>query len=142
MSNVLTEDKAPPHIGQLADALADARINLERAKDEVSNLQGVYDAIEADLFEALENLDVRSFRTPRGLFMLNDTVWASVSDEAAARQWAEANMPELITLNRNRLAVVVRTVLKGEEAVPGLEPGQQPPGVDWKASRKINWRRT
>ena len=131
-----------PSFGQLADQLADARINLDKANDLAKLAQGEYDEVEALLFDALENANLESIRTDRGLFRLNDLAWASVEDEDQARIWAEANMPELLTLNRQRLSVVVRKVIKGEEDAPGVPPGQTPPGVTFRTSRKITWRRS
>lgn len=127
---------------ELADRLADDRINLDKANDIVKELQRLYDESEAKLFDALEDAGLSSIRTDRGLFRLNDLAWASVDDEDAARAWAEANMPELLTLNRQRLSVVVRKVIKGEEDAPGVPAGQNPPGVTFRTSRKITWRRT
>jgi hypothetical protein len=58
-----------------------------------------------------------------------------VTDEEAAKAWADGQMPELITLNRARLSKLVRDILKGDAEVP------MPPGVNFTTSRKITWRR-
>jgi hypothetical protein len=128
-------------LADLAEMLANARVTLDEANDVAKEKQAVYDTIEADLFDQLENAGIQQIRTERGLFRLNDLAWATVTDEAAAREWAEQNEPALLLLNRQRLSTVVRQIIKGE-AVPGLEPGQFPPGVDFKTSRKITWRRS
>lgn len=117
----------------IADDLAGARVALEAAMDAEKEARATYEQFEAELFEALENAGIRQFRTERGLFTQNDLAWASVTDEEQARAWAEANMPELLLLNRQRLSTVVRSALKEGEALP--------PGVDFTTSRKITWRR-
>lgn len=117
----------------IADDLADARLALERAMDAEKAARETYEAYEAELFDALENMGVRQFRTERGLFTQNDLAWAQVEDEAAARAWAEENRPELLLLNRQRLSVLVREALKGGATLP--------PGVNFTTSRKITWRR-
>lgn len=135
----MTEATAPTAKGvtaSLAEELAVKRVALDMAKDAEKLAQEEYDKVEADLFDALENAGIRSVRTERGLFSLNDLAWATVTDEAAARAWAEAHMPELLLLNRQRLSVVVRQHLKGEEGV------DMPDGVDFRTQRKITWRRS
>lgn len=132
----------PTAIVALADLVANRRIELEKVNDLQKEAQAAYDEVEARLFDVLEATGLQQIRTERGLFRLNDLAWASVTDEAAARDWAEHNEPALLLLNRQRLSVIVRQVLKGEESAPGLEPGQMPPGVDYRTSRKITWRRS
>lgn len=139
MTDVVT---APAGIAELTDQLADRKNLLEQANDLQKKAQAEYDEVEAQLFDAMENQDLRAVRTARGLFSLNDLAWARVEDEDAARQWAEANVPELLTLNRQRLSVIVRRVIRGEEDAPGVTPGQTPPGVTFTTSRKITWRRS
>jgi hypothetical protein len=117
----------------IADDLATARVMLEAAMDAEKAARVVYEQFESELFEALENAGIRQFRTERGLFTQNDLAWASVEDEEKARAWAEANMPELLLLNRQRLSTVVRTALKESQPLP--------PGVNFTTSRKITWRR-
>lgn len=120
----------------LAEDLANKRIALDAANDIAKERQAEYDKAEATLFDALENAGLQQIRTERGLFRLNDLAWASVIDESAARAWAEENEPALLLLNRQRLSVIVRQALKGEDGVV------IPPGVDFKTSRKITWRRS
>jgi len=117
----------------LADRLADARLVLDEAMDAEKAARAVYEEYEAQLFDELENLGIRQFRTDRGLFSMNDLAWAQVTDEAEARSWAEESQPELLLLNRQRLSVVVREALK--------EGRDLPPGVEFTTSRKITWRR-
>lgn len=120
----------------LANLLADARVVLDEANDRAKEAQAAYDKVQAELFDALENAGLQQIRTERGLFRLNDLAWASVTDETAARAWADEHAPELITLNRQRLAVVVRNAIKGEDGAT------MPPGVEATFSRKITWRRS
>lgn len=120
----------------LANLLADARVALDEANDRAKEAQAAYDKVQEELFAALEDAGLQQIRTDRGLFRLNDLAWAAVKDEEQARLWAEQNAPELITLNRQRLSVIVRNVLKGEEGAV------MPPGVDFTTSRKITWRRS
>lgn len=138
----MTEATEPRAIADMAEHLAIARISLDKANDEAKAAQELYDAWEAKLFDALENAGLQQIRTERGLFRLNDLAWASVTDEEAARIWAEHNAPELLSLNRQRLSVIVRRALKGEETAPGMEGQTLPPGVDFRLSRKITWRRS
>lgn len=128
-------------LADLADQYADIRRDLTDANAAAKAVQEQHDILEARLFAALEDANLRSIRTERGLFTLNDLAWAKVVDEAAAREWAEHNMPELLLLNRARLSPAIRPVLAGEENLPGVEPGQLPPGVDFTTSRKINFRK-
>jgi multidrug efflux pump subunit AcrA (membrane-fusion protein) len=129
-------------IAELCDLVADRKILVDKAQDLLKQAQAEYDEVEAQLFDHMENAGLVSVRTDRGLFRLNDLAWASVEDEDQARAWAEANMPELMMLNRQRLSVVVRKIIKGEEDAPGVTPGQTPPGVTFRTSRKITWRRS
>jgi len=119
----------------LVNAYADARNAREEAADRTKRLGAVEAACEAALFDAMEKLNLRSVQHARGRFTLNDLAWASVADEDKAREWAEAAMPELLMLNRQRLSAVVRQFLRGERDA-------MPPGVDYSVSRKISWRRT
>jgi hypothetical protein len=129
-------------IAELCDLVADRKILVDRADDLAKQARAEYEEVEAQLFDLMENAGLASVRTDRGLFRLNDLAWASVEDEDQARAWAEANMPELMMLNRQRLSVVVRKIIKGEEDAPGVTPGQTPPGVTFRTSRKITWRRS
>jgi len=139
--DVIAENTTAPELAQLADKLADLRVLLEMAEDEAKKIRGNYEEVEGALFDALENAGIKQIRIPRGLFTMNDLAWASVTDEEAARAWADQQAPELLTLNRQRLSVIVRHALKGEEE-HGLAAGELPPGVTFTTSRKINWRRS
>ena len=124
-------DDANALLNELAEELAHAKRVLEDAMDVEKNARAECEAVEAKLFDVLENVGIKSFRTDRGLFSRNELAWAQVTDEAAARQWAETDMPELLLLNRQRLSSLVRDIL--EEGKP------MPPGVDFTTSRKIKW---
>ncbi len=119
----------------IADDLANARVELDKAADAEKAARAVYEQYESELFTALENAQLLQFRTERGLFSRNELAWAKVENEDTARAWAEANLPELLLLNRQRLSVIVREYLKGER-------DELPPGVDFTTSRKITWRRS
>lgn len=118
----------------LIRALADARNEHEEASDHEKALRLIAEGHETALFDAMERLNIRAVRHERGLFTLNDLAWAKIEDRAAALAWAEANEPELLTLNNQRLSVVVREHLKGERA-------ELPAGVAFSTTRKITWRR-
>lgn len=124
----------PPTLEDMASRVAETRYALEQAMDAEKQARELYELAETGLFDALEAQGLRQIRTPRGLFSMNDLAWASVEDEDKARLWAEAESPELLTLNRQRLSVLVRRALEN-----GLE---LPPGVTFTTSRKITWRRT
>ena len=129
-------------IKELADRLADARLRKDEADEVAKVYQGQYDEVEAELFDAMENAGMSSVRTERGLFRLNDLAWASIEDAERAREWAAAFMPELLTLNNQRLSKLVRDTLKGDAVVDGADDGTNlPPGVGFKTSRKVTWRR-
>lgn len=121
----------------LAHRLAGARVALDEAKEATAAAQAVYDDLERQLFEGLENAGVRSIVTELGRFTLNDLAWATVEDAAAARDWAAHVAPELLVLNHQSLSKIVRDTLKGEGEFTEL-----PPGVTFKTSRKITWRRS
>lgn len=134
---------APPadtFLSDLADKVADARVLLDKAQDIEKQAREEYELAEAALFDALENANVRAIRTPRGLFTLNDLAWASIEDPEAARHWSITEMPELVTLNSQRLSKLVRDFLRGNVDEPGALT-EMPPGVAFKTSRKITWRR-
>jgi hypothetical protein len=122
-----------PGINTLIEAYAAARSARLEAVERVKRLQLVEDRATADLFDAMERVDLRSVKHDRlGTFALNDLAWPKVSDEETARAWALTEFPEAITINRSRLAVIVREALAGERDMP--------PGVDYALSRKISWR--
>ena len=131
---------------KLADHLADARVNLDKMEDAAQLAKDKYTDIETALFDAMEASGLVSIRTARGLFRLNDLAWARITDPEKARMWAEAEMPELLTLNNARLSKLVRDALKGESEVGHGEPDPAtgkllPAGVTYTTSRKITWRR-
>jgi len=131
------------HLRRLADLLADARIEFDRLQAEADDAKKAYDAIEATLFDALEAAGMSAFRTDRGLFRLNDLAWAKMEDPEAAKAWADAHMPELLTLNNARLSKVVRDALKGDVPIEGAVAGTGlMPGVGYVTSRKVTWRRS
>lgn len=133
--DAFAENTTAPELRQLADRLADARVRLEEIEDAAKKQRSEYEALESQLFDALENAGIRQVRTDRGLFGLNDLAWASIEDPEKARLWADREMPELLTLNLQRLSKIVRDTLKGERE------GPMPDGVGFKTSRKITWRR-
>lgn len=127
------DTSARPDIDALVQDYADARNDYERVSDEAKQLREVMEQYEGKLFDALEKANLRSVRHARGLFTLNDLAWPDITDAELARAWATDKMPELLTLNHQKLAVVVREHLKGEGAMPD--------GVEFHTSRKIKWRR-
>lgn len=130
------------HLKRLADLLADAKIRYDTAQAEADEEKKAYDVIEATLFDALEAAGLESIRTERGLFRLNDLAWARIEDAEAAKAWADAHMPELLTLNSQRLSKVVRDALKGDVEIDGAVAGTGlMPGIGYVTSRKITWRR-
>lgn len=132
---VIADNTTAPELRQLADQLADLRGRLEVILEAEKEARGEMEAVESQLFDALENAGLRQIRTARGLFTQNDLAWAKITDPAAAKAWADQNMPELLTLNLQRLSKLVRDHLKGETS-DGM-----PAGVDFTTSRKITWRR-
>lgn len=130
------------HLKRLADLLADAKVRYEKAQAEADEEKKAYDVIEATLFDALEAAGMSAFRTERGLFRLNDLAWSRIEDAEAAKAWADAHMPELLTLNSQRLSKIVRDALKGDVEIEGAVAGTGlPPGIGYVTSRKITWRR-
>lgn len=131
--SLLSRAQAIPGINSLIEAYAAARSVRVEAQAHLKRCQAVEDRATADLFDAMERVNVRSLtHDTLGTFSLNDLAWPKVTDEEAARAWAQTEFPEAITINRQRLAVIVREALRGER--------QLPPGVDYSLSRKINWR--
>lgn len=135
LRKVIADNTTAPELVAMTEKLVLLRTRLEMAEDEAKRIRGNYEQVEAELFDALENAGLRKIATKDGLFMLNDLAWAKVTDAEAAKEWADQVMPELLTLNLQRLSKLVRDTLKGERE------GGIPPGVDYTTSRKINWRR-
>jgi len=133
---------APDVLKRLADVLADARIEYDKAQEIADDRKKAYDAVEAATFDAMEAAGLTSIRTERGLFRLNDLAWAKTEDPEAAKAWADTYMPELLTLNNARLSKVVRDALRGDVPIEGAVPGTGlMPGVGFTVSRKVTWRR-
>jgi hypothetical protein len=120
-------------LDELAATYANKRVVREQYDHLLNNARKEEDEAQARLFDALEAQGLRAIRTPLGLFSLNDLPWAQVLDPVAAREWAEENMPELITLNIQRLSPFIRPFIKSGEELP--------PGVTFTVSRRITWRR-
>jgi hypothetical protein len=118
----------------LINAYADARAAREEVSAQEKRLREIEEKAEQALFTELEHLNLRAVRHERGLFTLNDLAWPKIVDPSMARQWAELEHPDLITLNATRLGPFIREALK-----EGLD---LPPGVEATFSRKINWRRS
>lgn len=135
LRDTIAANTTAPELRQLADRLADLRVRLDEISEAEKHARAEYEAVEHDLFDALENAGIRQLRTERGLFTQNDLAWARIVDPEKARLWADNNMPELLTLNQQRLSKIVRDHLKGE----GIDA--MPDGVDFTTSRKITWRR-
>lgn len=127
-------DTANARIQRLADAYASMKREAEAAEERAKSLKAEAAAIEAQLFDALEDANLRSVKIDGlGSFRLNDLAWAKIEDRAAALEWADQNRPELLTLNHMQLSMVVREAIK--------EDGEIPPGVTFTTSRKIGWRK-
>lgn len=123
-----------PQIDALVERYVRARVERERAEEELKRLRSIETEAELALFDALERYGLRAVvHEAYGHFRLNDQAWARITDLAAAREWAESQAPELITLNHQRLSVLVREFLRGER-------DELPPGVGYTTSRKIAWR--
>lgn len=122
-----------PELNTLIEAYAAARQQREAASARLKQFQEIEDRVTRDLFDAMERINVRSVKHDTlGTFALNDLAWAKIEDADLARVWAETEFPEAITINLQRLAVIVREALRGDR--------QMPPGVSYSTSRKISWR--
>lgn len=138
--------KVPDATGQLrelVEELAAARRALADMKEKLKPYQLAEDAAESALFDALENASMRSVRhKDLGLFTLSDLAEPRIEDPIAFVAWADKAAPELLTANRQRLAVVVREVLRGERpAITDTAEGL-PPGVAYSTRRTIGWRQS
>jgi hypothetical protein len=138
LRDTISANTTAPELRQLADLVADYRLKLDELEEQEKAVRGDYEAAESALFDALENAGIRQIRTPRGLFTLNDLAWAKIEDPEKARAWADQNMPDLLTLNIQRLSPVIRHFLKGD-ADAGIDA--IPEGITYTLSRKITWRR-
>lgn len=115
----------------LADEFHLRKIARDAAKQTYDTHQEHYDAAERALFNAIENAGLTSVRTPAGLFSLSDLAWPRIEDRDRLVAWAEAERPELITLNLQRLQTPLREALK--------EGQELPPGLGFTTSRKIRY---
>jgi len=118
-------------IRDLADEFHLLVVERSAAKATLEEVEARYDVAQARLFDAIEAAGLRSVRTGAGMFSLNDLAWPRIADPSAALAWAEANAPEFITLNHQRLISPVREAIK--------EGRDLPPGVDFTTSRKIRY---
>lgn len=128
--------KIVPSGGELDTLIAEykvKRVLKDMLAEQLTEAEKDLAVAEVALFDEMERMSLRSVRTPDGTFSLNDLPYARVADEGQAAAWAEANMPEILTLNRARLSTVVREKLR--------EGGELPPGVDFWTKRGIKWRR-
>lgn len=124
------------HQGEATDklrSLADTFYEIKQDRDAIKNaLDAVeikYVEAESLLFEAIENAGLTSIRTTTGLFSLSDLAWPRIEDRERLLAWAEAEHPELLTLNLQRLQTPLREALK-----TGTE---LPPGLTYSVTRKI-----
>lgn len=139
----MTVPEAAGPIAGLVAEYAFAREALDEVKQRTKPFQERKDAAETALFDALENAGLKSVRhATLGLFTLSDLAEPRVADPATFVAWAERAMPEVLTANRQRLAVVIREILRGDRpfASQDTEYGL-PPGVDFSTRRNINWRK-
>ncbi len=128
-------------IDALIQDYADARNAREAADEEAKRLRETEQQYEQKLFDALEKQGLRSVKHARGSFSLNDLAWASIADAEKARQWAEASMPELLTLNTQKLSVIVRETIRGERE-DLAEADLEQHGITYRLTRGIKWRRS
>ncbi len=124
---------ASGRIRSLTDELHIARVLRDTAKMEYERLSAEHDEIEAKVFEAIENAGLKSVRTPVGLFTLSDLAWPKIEDRERLVAWAEAENPELISVNLQRLQTPLR------EAI--AEGRELPPGLGYSISRKVRLTR-
>lgn len=138
-------DREPPALARerldtLSRRFAETRTEYERLDGLRKLAAEALDAATADLFDALEQLGLRSIRTARlGIFSLNDLADAKVEDPAAFVEWAKREAPEILHPNYQRLSKLVRDALKGDYEFPGTE-SELPPGVTYRTRRGITWR--
>jgi len=124
------EDEAPTaKIRDLADAFYRWKNARDDAKAVLDNIDREYAEAEAALFEAIENAGLESVRTPEGLFSLNDLAWPKIDDRDLLLAWAEAEHPDFLTLNLQRLQTPLREALRNGDVLP--------PGLGYSVTRKI-----
>jgi len=120
---------ATAHIRGLADTFYEIKQDRDTIKSTLDAVEIKYVEAESLLFEAIENAGLSSIRTPTGLFSLSDLAWPRIEDRDKLLAWAEAEHPELLTLNLQRLQTPLREALK-----TGAE---LPPGLTYSVTRKI-----
>lgn len=131
------EEAAEPgkHLKGLIAEYAVKRRRREQIDDEKRAAQDAEAIAEARLFDAIEAQGLRSVKSEEfGLFILSDLAWAAVTDVAVAREWIDQEMPEILSPNATKLALIVREAIRGERSMP--------PGIEAKYTRRINWRRS
>jgi len=123
--------EAVDHIRALADTFHVIKAERDTAKLVLDEIEPRYVEAESALFEAIENAGLESVRTTRGLFSLNDLAWPRIEDRDRLLAWAEAEHPDLLTLNLQRLQTPLRAALK--------EGQELPPGLTYSVTRKIRF---
>lgn len=121
--------EANERLRTLADQLYILRVARDAAKNAYNRAVEDHDAAERELFDAIENAGLASIRTPTGLFSLSDLAWPRIEDRDRLLAWAEAEHPELLTLNLQRLQTPLREALKNGDELP--------PGLSYSMTRKI-----
>lgn len=122
---------AVDHIRGLADTFHEIKAERDAAKLVLDAIEPAYAEAESALFEAIENAGLESVRTQRGLFSLNDLAWPRIEDRDRLMAWAEAEHPDLLTLNLQRLQTPLREALKAGQELP--------PGLTYSVTRKIRF---
>ena len=122
---------AVDHIRALADTFHAIKVERDYWKAKLDEVEPRYVEAESALFEAIENAGLESVRTQTGLFSLNDLAWPRIEDRDRLLAWAEAEHPDLLTLNLQRLQTPLRNALK--------EGQELPPGLTYSVTRKIRF---
>lgn len=127
--------EATPALDRLIAEYVVARSRKEQLADELKGANQQEAIAEVRLFEAIEALGLRAVKSKEhGQFILSDLAWASTTDVERARDWLLAEMPEILTPNATKLAMIVREAIRGER--------EMPPGIEPKFTRRINWRKS
>lgn len=122
---------AVDHIRALAETFYEVKRERDAAKLALDEIEPRYVEAEAALFGAIEDAGLESVRTSRGLFSLNDLAWPRIEDRDRLIAWAEAEHPDLLTLNLQRLITPTRSAIK--------EGQELPPGLTYTTTRKIRF---
>ena len=134
-AGVVPSASANERIADIAQWLHALRIARDAAKQSYQKAEAEYAEQEAKLFDALEDAGLSSVRLPEiGLFSLNDLAWPQITDPEKALAWAEANHPEFVTLNHQRLQTPIREAIK-----EGREQEFADNGIGFTTSRKIRF---